>query len=151
MTPDERIFSAASRFIGVAEIPGPGSNPTIVKFIDEAAKWLKDGVSDVDGSIPWCGCFRGHIGLITATGIPPEHFRAASWASWGRPVKLDPTKWKRGMTVIMSRTGGNHVTLFSHLQDDLAFCLGGNQSNKVCIAPFQLSRISAVRTAPEYV
>lgn len=147
MTTDERIYAAATKYIGVTEIPGPGSNPVIIKFIDEAAAWLKDDVKDVDGSIAWCGCFRGHLGLVTATGAPKNHFRAAAWTGWGQPVQLNPKLWKRGMTIIMTRPGGNHVTLLDRVESDIAYCLGGNQSNKVCIAPFPISRITHVRTA----
>lgn len=141
------IHSEAAKYIGVSEIPGPGSNPTIIKFIDEAASWLKDDVRDIDGSIAWCGCFRGHIGLITGTGVPPAHYRAASWATWGRAVSLNPTNWFKGMTAIMSRPGGNHVTLIDHIEGDTVYCLGGNQSDKVCISPFPISRITHVRSA----
>ena len=147
MNTDSRIYAEATKYIGVTEIPGPGSNPVIIKFIDEAAKWLKDDVRDIDGSIAWCGCFRGHVGIVTATGLPKAHYRAISWATWGNPVSLDPSAWKRGMTVIMSRPGGNHVTLIDRVEGNQVFCLGGNQSDKVCIAPFDISRITYVRTA----
>lgn len=147
MSLDLKIYEAAAKYIGVTEIPGPGSNPAIIKFISEAAAWLKDGVTDIDGSIAWCGCFRGHIGHLTATGTPANHFRAISWSTWGNPVSLAPSAWKRGMTAIMSRPGGNHVTLIDRVEGDTVYCLGGNQSDKVCISPFPVSRINFVRTA----
>lgn len=147
MTNDERIYAEAAKYLGIAEVPGSGSNPNIVRFIDEAATWLKDGVKDVDGSIAWCGCFRGHVGIITATGVPKNHFRAAEWATWGAGIPLQPKWWKRGMTVVMSRPGGNHVAIIDRVEGDTVYCLGGNQSDKVCIAAFPVSRITSVRTS----
>lgn len=137
-----RIHAAALAFLGTKEVPGSGTNPVITAWINEAAEWLKDD----DSQTPWCGCFRGHIGLITATGVPREHYRAASWVNWGNAVDISrPETWCKGDTVIMTRKGGNHVTLFDHLEDGLVYCLGGNQSDRVSIAPFDLGRITAMR------
>lgn len=76
-----RIYEAALPFLGTKEVSGKESNPLIKQWIHEAATWL-DGD---DSATAWCGCFRGHLGLITATGVPKEHFRAASWAKWATP------------------------------------------------------------------
>lgn len=148
MTTSQKIYDAATKFLGVAEIPGNASNPTIVKFIDEAATWLKDGVKDVDGSIAWCGCFRGHLGIITGTGVPRDHFRAASWASWGAAVdEKKPAEWRTGDTVILKRPGGHHVALFAGYDtaNRMVNLLGGNQGDKVCYANFALSNVVSVR------
>ncbi len=145
MTTSARIFAAAFKHIGTREVPGAKSNPQISAWIREAADWLN---SD-DSQTAWCGCFRGHVGHETATGVPPNHFRAASWAFWGMPVNLKrPHDWQPGDTIVMSRTGGNHVTLFHHYDGNVVWCLGGNQGDAVSIAPFALSRITAVRRLP---
>ena len=33
----------------------------------------------------------------------------------GRAVSLNPSNWFKGMTAVMSRPGGNHVTLIDHI------------------------------------
>jgi len=147
MTANQRIFAAASVFCGITEVPGPKSNKLIKGWIEEAATWLDDD----DSTTPWCGCFRGHVGFATGTGVPAAHYRALSWLNWG--IVIDHTKpslWIPGDTIIMTRPGGNHVTLFSDIANKaFANCLGGNQSDKVCVAPMNLSRIIGVRRAPD--
>jgi uncharacterized protein (TIGR02594 family) len=139
----EALFTHASKDLGLAETPGTRSTPRIRAAIKQSAQWL-DGDDSVTA---WCGCIRGTWGIETGTGVPREHFRAASWAKWGKPVPLDPAQWKKGDTVVMGRKGGNHVALFSHIKNGRAFCLGGNQSNAVTLAPFAVSGIWAVRRA----
>lgn len=145
LSTSRRIYLAALAEVGVREVPGLKSNPKITGWIKAAAEWL-DGD---DSKTAWCGCFRGHIGLITGTGVPPEHYRAASWAKWGKAVPLDPKQWQQGDTIVMTRPGGNHVCLFHAIaKDGRIECLGGNQADSVCIAPFPLARITHVRRLP---
>jgi len=137
----ETLFNHALKDLGLKETPGSKSTPRIKACIKQAASWL-DGDDSVTS---WCGCIRGTWGLETGTGAPSAHYRAASWAKWGKAVPLEPTLWKKGDTVVMGRSGGNHVTLFSHLKNGKAYCLGGNQSNAVTIAPFAIDGIWSVR------
>ena len=140
MTTSAKLYAAALPFLGVHEIDGPESNPTIRKWIKEAASWL-DGD---DSKTAWCGCFRGHLGLVTATGIPRNHFRAAEWLEWGMPVK-GLSEAIQGDTVILKRPGGYHVALFASFKDLHMTLLGGNQSNSVSLAQFPTSNICGIR------
>jgi len=142
MSTSAKIYAAALPYLGTKETPGAATNPTITRWIKQAATWLdKD-----DSETPWCGAFRGHLGLQTATGCPPEHYRAAAWAKWGSPIDITkPLLWQRGDTIVMTRPGGNHVCLLDRIQGTKAYCLGGNQSDAVTIAPFPLTRITHVR------
>lgn len=141
-TTSERIYAEAARHLGVKEFPGKASNPQIKAWINQAAKWLDDD----DSSTAWCGCFRGAVGLATGTGVPKEHFRAASWANWGEPVDVKaPKTWKQGDTIVMTRPGGNHVCLLDRVSGDSVYCLGGNQSDAVTIGRFPRSRVTHVR------
>ena len=137
----QALYDHASKDLGLVETPGKKSTPRIAYAIKSAAQWLDPD----DSATPWCGCIRGLWGIETGTGVPAAHYRAANWAKWGKAVPLDPKEWKKGDTIVMGRTGGNHVTLFSHLKNGKAYCLGGNQSNSVTIAPFAISGIWAVR------
>lgn len=145
LTTSRRIYLAALEFIGTREVAGPKSNPRIRQWIQGAAAWL-DGD---DSETAWCGCFRGHLGLITGTGVVPAHYRAANWAKWGKGVPLDPKRWQQGDTIVMTRPGGNHVCLFHAIaKDGRIECLGGNQADSVNITAFPLSRITHVRRLP---
>jgi uncharacterized protein (TIGR02594 family) len=138
----QRIYDAARRYLGIQETPGPQSTASIRQWITAAADWLDTD----DSKTAWCGCFRGALGVETATGLPKEHYRAASWATWGKPVEIGrPDLWQRGDTIVMTRPGGNHVCLLDRVSGDYAYCLGGNQSDAVTISRFPLSRITAVR------
>lgn len=142
MSNSAQIYAAAAKYLGIRETPGSGTNANIASWIKMAAAWLDRD----DSKTAWCGCFRGHIGIETATGCPPEHYRAISWATWGRPVDLTkPLLWQRGDTIIMTRPGGNHVCLLDRVDGRTAYCLGGNQRDAVTIAPFPLVRIKHVR------
>jgi uncharacterized protein (TIGR02594 family) len=141
-SPSAAIYAAAAKHLGTAELKGKASNPKIRAWIKQAASWL-DGD---DSATAWCGCFRGAIGLETGTGVPRAHYRAASWATWGRPVDITkPDTWQRGDTIVMTRPGGNHVCLFDRIAGNVVYCLGGNQGDAVTIAPFPRSRITHVR------
>jgi uncharacterized protein (TIGR02594 family) len=130
------------KYLGLKEIPGPASDPTITAWIKQSASWL-DGD---DSKTAWCGCMRGAIGIATGTGAPPAHYRAASWAKWGRAVDITkPSCWQQGDTIVMTRPGGNHVAVLDHVSGKTAFLLGGNQSNAVTIARFDISKITHVR------
>jgi uncharacterized protein (TIGR02594 family) len=136
------LYNHAAKDLGLKETPGKGSTPRIRAAIKQSASWL-DGDDSVTS---WCGCIRGTWGIETGTGVPKEHYRAASWAKWGKAVPLEDTsKWQKGDTIVMGRSGGNHVTILDRVVGSRAYCLGGNQSNQVTIAPFAVSGIWAVR------
>lgn len=152
-TANQRIYEAALAYRGICEVPGPKSNKIILGWIKEAATWLGDDVKNDDSQVAWCGCFRGHLGTQTMTGTPPACYRAANWIHWGNFV--DPSKpksWLKGDTLIFQRSGGYHVTLFTDFINcgpGRVNCLGGNQSDKVCIASLELKNLVGVRRAPD--
>lgn len=142
LTTSERHYIFAKGYLGVREKAGRETNPQLVPMIALTPDWL-----DRDDSVTaWCGIFRGWIGHKCGTGLPPKHYRAAEWAKWGTAVPRDtPALWKRGDTVVMTRTGGNHVALLDRVEGQFIFCLGGNQNNEVNITRYALSRVTAVR------
>lgn len=141
MTTSERIYAHALKDLGLAEVPGPKSNPRIEFAIKTSADWLDDD----DSVTAWCGCIRGLWGLETGTGVIPAHFRAKNWLDWGKVVLV--ANAQKGDTVVFSRPGGFHVALFSKLDGGKVYVLGGNQSNKVSIAPYPLTSLHGVRRA----
>jgi uncharacterized protein (TIGR02594 family) len=139
-----RIYEAAAKYIGTKEVPGEKSNPLIQKWIKEAADWLPDN----DSATPWCGCFRGHVGFETATGVPRAHYRAANWLTWGLSVR-DLDAAARGDTLVFKRNGGFHVALFHSYEDNKLLILGGNQSDSVCITTANINSLVGIRRAVE--
>ena len=137
------IYVAGLKYLCTKEIPGRKTNALIAGWIKESADWLDRD----DSKTAWCGCFSGHLGMVTATGAPRAHYRARNWLDWGRPIDHEnPAAWQQGDTVIMSRSGGHHVCLFSALTSKTsAQFLGGNQDDKVSIAEYPLSRVIGVR------
>jgi uncharacterized protein (TIGR02594 family) len=136
------IYASALKYLGTKEVPGPRTNAKIKAWIKQAAVWLDDD----DSATAWCGCFRGAIGIETATGVPATHYRAASWEFWGDPVNLSRKDlWQKGDTIIMTRPGGNNVCLLDSVEGRHVWCLGGNQSDAVTIAKFPISRVTSVR------
>ncbi len=134
------IYNVAAKYLGTKELPGRATNQKIKAWIKLAADWLDQD----DSSTPWCGCFRGGIGIETATGVPKDHFRARSWLSWGSavPTVRDAIK---GDTVVLVRTGGFHVALFDRAVPGGVYLLGGNQGDSVSIAKFPLAQIEGIR------
>jgi len=137
----ERIYGHALRDNGLKEMPGRASEPRIKAAILAAASWLDPD----DSKTAWCGCIRGLWGIETGTGVPPEHYRAASWATWGTAVPGGLKNAVPGDTIVMTRTGGNHVCLFVRQDATHVWCFGGNQSDAVNVQKFPKSRVTHVR------
>lgn len=134
-----RIYNHALRDNGLKEIPGPKSQPRISHAINVAATWLDPD----DSKTAWCGCIRGLWGLETGTGVPPAHYRAASWAKWGRPVEWPEVK--QGDTIIMQRPGGNHVGLYVRHNATHVWLFGGNQSDQCNETKFKRELVTHIR------
>lgn len=142
VTNSRRHYDVARQYLGIKEKPGSGTHPQIALMFALAPSWLDQD----DSKTAWCGIFRGWIGQRCGTGLPPEHYRAAAWAKWGRAVDVSkPATWQQGDTIVMTRPGGNHVCLLDRVAGQFAWVLGGNQSNSVNITRFPLSRVTHVR------
>lgn len=120
----------AKRHIGLAEIPGPRHNPTILGWAKRlGAKVL--GITVTDDETPWCGTFAAHC--IDAAGLSPPQIavRAKAWADgWGRQL----TGPRYGMIVVFDRRGGGHVGFYVGEDDEgMIHVLGGNQGNRVSV------------------
>ena len=144
MTTSELIYEHALRDIGLKEIDGAASNPRIKLAISFAADWLdKD-----DSKTAWCGCIRGLWAHETQTGSPAAYYRAINWSKWGNKI-TNLALAKQGDTVILGRTGGYHVGLFSSWdgKSPTFKLLGGNQSNQCSIASMRVDNIVSIRRA----
>lgn len=130
-------LTIARSYIGLAEIPGKETNPTIRNWLIRLGAWWRDDET------PWCGTFVGAVMQEAGLPIPKHYYRARAWLEWGT-VLTSPAV---GCVVVFDRRGGGHVGLVvgrSGAFDDL-LVLGGNQGNRVSIAAFPRGRVLGYR------
>lgn len=134
MVNEPKWVEEARKHIGITEIPGPKTSAVIGSWLHRLRAWW------ADDETPWCGVFVA--ACVDAAGLPlPKNWmRAKAWAEWGSRLS-SPVP---GCIVVFERQGGGHVgfvvgrTAQGHLM-----VLGGNQGNKVSIAPFDTGRVVA--------
>lgn len=135
MTPPKWL-DIARRYVGLAEIPGKAHNPTISRWLRDLRAWWSDDET------PWCGTFVAAVFREAGYSLPQHWYRAKAWLDWG--VKLDQPAF--GCVVVFERSGGGHVGyVVGRDQLGRLLVLGGNQGNKVSVAPFQTDRLAGYR------
>lgn len=121
--------------LGQAETTGPNDSPRIRKMLGRLGlTWL--------AGQPWCGIAVADW-MSTADIEPAKNsFRAKAWLDWGIPLDA-PTV---GAVVVFERKGGGHVGLVvGRDEKGRLLVLGGNQGDKVCISPFDMTRVLGYR------
>lgn len=129
-----KLYAMAKSQMGLHELPGKAHEKKILEF--HAHTSLKA----VDDETPWCSSFVCWV--VDMCGLKSTNSAAArSWLKWGKQINT-PVK---GCIVVMKRPGGNHVTFFDHQDANYIYCLGGNQSNSVCISAYKKDRVLSYR------
>lgn len=137
-------YEVAKKELGVTEVPGSKNNPRIVEYHKETS------LHATSDSVAWCSSF---VNFCVAESIrsgyksypPTRSAMARSWALWGLATK-DP---KEGDIVVFSRGRdgvSGHVGFFIKRDPLYVWCLGGNQSDSVCISKYLRARVIAYRT-----
>ena len=127
-------LTEARRHLGVAEVPGPKHSPVVQSWLHKLRAWWNDDET------PWCGVFVAACMDTVGIPLPKYWMRAKAWAEWGSRLSAPIP----GCVVVFERQGGGHVgfvvgrTAKGHLM-----VLGGNQGNRVSIAPFDRTRAVA--------
>lgn len=136
MASEPEWLRIARGHLGLAEIPGRETAPTIRRWLLDLKAWWSDDEA------PWCGVALAAWMRAAGLTVPAAWYRAKSWASWGIPLGRPAP----GAVVVFERSGGGHVGLIvgRDLRGRL-LVLGGNQGNRVSIAPFDVSRVIAIR------
>lgn len=143
-------YKLASRYLTIAELPGNDDHPLIQWWLMNAGM----GRNQHDET-SWCGAFVANVAWELWMPRPVFPARARSWLTIGRPVPLDQAQVGFDI-VVLSRGEGlqpgpevilapGHVGFFAGLDGDSVKLLGGNQSNKVSVAPFSTKRVLGVR------
>lgn len=122
----------ARKHIDLAEIPGPKHHPEILRWLKKLQAWWSEDET------PWCGTFVAHCMQEADLPIPKFWMRAKAWAEWGTRLSTPVP----GCVVVFERKGGGHVGfVVGRTSSNLLMVLGGNQGNRVSIAPFESSRV----------
>jgi uncharacterized protein (TIGR02594 family) len=121
----------------VVEIPGKESNPRIEEYQKVVAM-------QQDDEVPWCSAFANWC-MKEAGQAGSGSGAARSWLHWGE--KLDAPK--PGAVVVFWRDkpdgGKGHVAFYVDETPDKINVLGGNQGNRVRIAPYERVRVLGYR------
>lgn len=132
MSTEPQWMTEARKHIDLAEIPGPKHHPEILRWLKKLQAWW------ADDETPWCGVFVAHCMQEAGLPIPKFWMRAKAWAEWGTRL-ASPVP---GCVVVFERKGGGHVGfVVGRTSSNLLMVLGGNQGNRVSIAPFESSRV----------
>lgn len=141
MTDEPLWLQVARAHVGVKEVPGPKSNPTILGWARKVGR--KAGIAYTDDSIPWCGLFMAYV--MQAAGFTPPDIavRARAWAAWGQPCEP-----QLGAVLVFGRKGGGHVCWYLG-ENKIAFqVLGANQNDSVNVTWIAKDRLVASRWPP---
>jgi uncharacterized protein (TIGR02594 family) len=140
----QNVYDAANDYLGLEEWPGARHNPQVVGFAEAVGHaWVQDDET------PWCASFVGAV--LAQVGLPHTgKLNARSYLDWGVPVDLADAE--QGDVVVFSRGDPNgwqgHVAFFHGIDSSgNILVLGGNQGNRVSIAPYPRSRLLGVRRA----
>lgn len=129
-------LTVARRNLHVVETPGKATTPAIERWLINLKAWWRDDET------PWCGVFVAECLREASQARPAHWYRALAWKDWGLSLET-PTL---GCIVVFARAGGGHVGFFVGRDErGRLMILGGNQGNRVSIAPFDASRVVAYR------
>jgi len=134
-------LTEAKRHLGLREIKGPKTHPTIQKWIDELKVFMPRGDDDA-----WCGLFVGHCIKSTLPGetIPVNPLGAQNWKTFG--VRTVPTIgcilvfWRES-----PRSWKGHVGFYVGEDTTSFYVLGGNQADSVSVSRIAKTRLLAAR------
>jgi uncharacterized protein (TIGR02594 family) len=133
---DPDWIKIAKGYIGIREMPGVATAPVIQKWLLGLKAWWKDDET------PWCGVFVAQCFRESGMPVPKNWFRALGWLDWGVPINQP----MYGCVVIYSRKGGGHVGFAVGVDDrGRILTLGGNQGDRVSVAPIEASRAVGFR------
>jgi len=134
-------IAIARTYLGLTETPGRETTPAIRRWLIELGAWWSDDET------PWCGVFVAHcLHEAGISPLPKAYFRALAWQDWGliqrAPVLGSVIVYNGGP----SRPGAGHVGFAVGIDPRGRYLtLGGNQGNRVSIAPFEPDRVVAFR------
>lgn len=134
-----KMLVEALKLFGTHEMAGEANSPVIMAWAAELG--LKGGSAYSGDNIPWCGLFMAVVAHRAGKEIPGGPLWALNWAKFGTAA-LQPML---GDVMVFKRDGGGHVSMYVGEDADAFHCLGGNQSDQVCITRIERGRLFAAR------
>lgn len=133
------ILKIALEQYGNKEIRGNEHNEEVVKYFTEI------GFKQIqDDETAWCSAFINWCAMM-AGQVRSDKLDARSWLKIGSKV----THPRMGDIVVFWRDDLNswkgHVGIYISSDNDTIYCLGGNQSNMVNIAPYSKQKLLGYR------
>jgi len=136
-----RILVEAVKTYGTAEKPGPGSNPSILKWAQDVGL---DRVYKADATA-WCGLWMSYVAKQAGWDDPYNPLWARNWLNFGTPQR----EAGLGDVLVFSRgSGSGHVGLYVGEDASAYHVLGGNQSDRVMIKRIAKNRLLGIRRCP---
>lgn len=129
---------------GVIEIAGIKANPRILLYL--ASTGLKGTKLALRDETAWCSAFACWV-MEKAGRRSPRSAAARDWLKWGRPLLIP----KAGCIAVFDRSdprnpNAAHVGFYTgHATSSTVSVLGGNQKNRVCIAPCEKESLLGYR------
>lgn len=133
-----KMLVQALALFGTMEMPGHKNNPVIIAWAKELAL---ENIYSMD-EVPWCGLFMAIVAKRAGKPALPNPLWALSWSLFGNYQR---TAMLGDVLVFRRGNMGGHVALYVGEDDTAYHCLGGNQSDSVCISRMAKARIYAVR------
>lgn len=148
MTKRIELVNMALGQYGHMEVKGAQDNPEIVKYFHKLGfkgPEFKDEMSWCAAFVNWC--------LVTIGLSWTKSLSARSFLDYGKPTNSP----KIGDIVVFWRGSHpdelipgtlikkGHVAIFIRSDDKHVYCLGGNQSNMVCISAYDKSQVLGYR------
>jgi uncharacterized protein (TIGR02594 family) len=144
-----RWLQVAQRYDGLAEVPGPNSNPSILAMARAigAPAWFHDDDQ------PWCAVFQNAVlleaGKPMAIGNRGDYFdRLRALTFHMQPYGQELAGPTLGAIGVFSRPDGAHVGMYLGECRDLVYVYGGNQANQACATWMRRDRVKSWRWPP---
>lgn len=138
--PGPRILTEALKTYGTIEKPGPGNNPSILKWAEDVGL---DRVYRAD-STAWCGLWAAYVAKQAGWDDPVNPLWARNWLNFGTPQKTAAL----GDILVFARGSSGHVAMYVGEDAGAYHCLGGNQSDQVMIKRIAKNRLLGIRRCP---
>lgn len=133
--------------LGQAEVPGPGNNPRILRYIASCDRGTRPWLAR--DSTPHCSGFVNYC--MELSNLPrTRKLNARSWIGYGEQVQLNDIRYGdilvlwRGLKVPASiKNAPAHVTFFDRWAPSKThvFGHGGNQKNRVGVDLYDWERV----------
>lgn len=145
MNINDALLRNAAGYLGITEVAGRHSDPTILAMIRELFPTAND-----DSTVPWCSVFMNVVARNECAENPIDLGHkfpgmARSWLDVGEIIETP----RPGDVVILWRGSPSspkgHVGLYCNTVKNKVIMLGGNQGDAVTVSAYDLNRVIGYR------